>query len=109
MEIINSVEELLEHLYSSCATSRYCCGGYIEFQGNLCQVEGFLPNKWCTLMPSSKFPKTIFSINNFIEDKEHFILCIYRGDAFVLDQTLGVKLPIEIEDEIIATIKGYNY
>lgn len=109
MEIINSCEELINHLYSSYGTTKYCCGGYIEFQGNLCEVEGFFPDRWCVLMPSSKFPKTVFSINNIIGDEEHFILCIYKGNAFVLDQTLGVKLPMEIYDELVATIQGYSY
>ena len=57
-------------------------------------------------MPSTKFPKTVFVIDDYEED-EQFILYVYRGEYFVLDQTLAVKLPNYIKDELIATIQGY--
>ena len=112
MQIINNCDELLTYLTNDKffdGFHEYSCGGYLQFQGNMCEVGGFMPDRWCILMPSSKFPKTVFSTNNIIGDEEHFILCIYKGNAFVLDQTLGVKLPIEIYDELVTTIQEYKY
>lgn len=106
MEIINNCDELLEHLYSSYGTSKYCCGGYIKFQDRLYEIKGFMPDKWCNLMPSSKFPKTVFSVQCI--DEKYFMLGIFKGDVFVLDETLGIKLPIEIKDEIVFAIQYHN-
>lgn len=66
-----------------------------------------MPDRWCTLMPSPKFPKTVFAIDDCDCTDKEFMLYIYKGDAFVLDQTLAVKLPGYVKDELIATIQGY--
>ena len=109
MDIINNCDELLAYLTNEeffNGSHKYSCGGYLEFQGDLCEVGGFMPDRWCTLMPSSKFPKTVFAINDYEDNK--FILYIFKGDSFVLDQTLAIKLPNYVKDELIATIQGYN-
>lgn len=109
MNTINNCDELLAYLANDeffCGSHKYSCGGYLEFQGDLCEVGGFMPDRWCTLMPSNKFPKTVFAIQDY--QKEYFILLIFRGNAFSLDETLGVKLPIYVKDELIATIQSYN-
>lgn len=113
MTIINNCDELLSHLFQSYGELKYACGGYIEFQGHLCEIGGFMPSRWCILMPSVKFPKTVFAINDDYEvydylNDDQFILYIYKGDEFVLDQTLAVVLPNYIKDELIATIQGYK-
>ena len=107
MEIINSCDGLLAHLFQIYGDCMYACGGYIEFQGDLCEIGGFMPSRWFILMPSIKFPRTVFCIDDNYDEDDQFILYIYKGDAFVIDQTLGVKLPNYIKDELIATIQGY--
>lgn len=106
MEIINNCDELLDHLFQSWGDCKYACGGHIMFQGDICEVEGIMPDRWCTFMPSTKFPRTVFAIDECSWDGQ-FTLYIFKGDAFVLDQTLAVKLPNYIKDELIATIQGY--
>ena len=108
MDTVNNCEELLAYLANEeffCGSHKYSCGGYLEFQGNICEVGGFMPDRWCTLMPSYKFPKTVFAIDDYDED-DQFILYVFQGDSFILDQTLAVKLPNYVKDELIATIKG---
>lgn len=107
MEIINNCDELLAYLYAAYDTCQYCCGGHLEFQGDVCDVEGFMPDWRGTFMPSPTFPSTVFSIQDGSDDK-HFILCIFRGPQFILDQTLGVELPNYVKDELMATIEGIN-
>ena len=109
MDIINNCDELLAYLTNEeffNGSHKYSCGGYLEFQGDLCEVGGFMPDRWCTLMPSSKFPKTVFAINDCEDNK--FILYVFKGNSFVLDQTLAIKLRNYVKDELIATIQGYN-
>ena len=111
MQIINNCDELLTYLTNDRffdGFHEYSCGGYLQFQGNMCEVGGFMPDRWCTLMPSIKFPKTVFAIDDYDPTDEAFMLYIYKGDAFVLDQTLAVVLPNCIKDELIATIQGYK-
>ena len=105
MEIINNCDELLTYLFQTYGDCMYACGGYLEFQGDLCEIGGFMPDRWCTLIPSPKFPRTVFGIDDY-EDNQ-FILYIFKGDAFILDQTLAVKLPNYVKDELIATIQDY--
>lgn len=107
MEIINNCDELLAHLCAEYGELTYCCGGHLEFQGDVCEVWGYMPDWRGTFMPSPKFHKTVFSIQDG-SDNNHFILCVFKGDAFILDQTLGVELPNYVKDELVATIQGYN-
>ena len=106
MEIINNCDELLAHLFEAYGSARYVCDSHIMFQGDLCTIGGFMPDRWCVLMPSSKFSKTVFAIDNYDGDGP-FILYIFGGDAFRLDQTLAVRLPNYVKDELIATIQDY--
>lgn len=106
LTILNSCDELLAHLYSAYGTCQYAYDGYLEFQGDLCEIGGIAPDPKGIFMPSPKFPKTVFSIQEDEQD-DAFILCILAGDEFILDQTLGVKLPEYVRDELIATIQGY--
>lgn len=106
MEVINNCDELLAHLFEAYGSARYVCDSHIMFQGDLCTIGGFMPNRWCTLMPSTKFHKTVFGIDDY-DEEGHFILYIFSGDSFTLDQTLAVKLPNYVKDELIATIQGY--
>ena len=109
MDTINNCDELLAYLANReffCGSHKYTCGGYLEFQGNICEIGGFMPDRWCTLMPSSKFPKTVFAIDDY--EGNQFTLYVFQGDSFVLDQTLAIKLPNYVKDELIATIQGYN-
>lgn len=111
MDTINNCDELLAYLTNEeffNGSHKYSCGGYLEFQGDLCEVGGFMPDKWCLFMMSTKFPKTLFSIQDYGCQQEHFILFIFKGDRFYLDQTLGIILPTYVRDELIATIQGYN-
>lgn len=111
MQIINNCDELLTYLTNDKffdGFHEYSCGGYLQFQGNMCEVGGFMPDRWCTLIPSIKFPKTVFAIDDYDPTDEEFMLYIYKGDAFVLDQTLAIKLPDYAKDELIATIQGYK-
>ena len=111
MQIINNCDELLTYLTNDKffdGFHEYSYGGYLEFQGNMCEVGGFMPDRWCILMPSIKFPKTVFCIDDYDPTDEKFMLYIYKGEEFVLDQTLAVVLPNCIKDELIATIQGYK-
>ena len=111
MQVINNCDELLTYLTNDKffdGFHEYSCGGYLQFQGNMCEVGGFMPDRWCTLMPSIKFPKTVFAIDDYDPTDEEFMLYIYKGDAFVLDQTLAIKLPEYVKDELIDTIQGYK-
>ena len=105
MKVINNCDELLAYLFGTCDDTEYACGGHIEFQGDICEIGGCMPDRWCTLMPSYKFPRTVFAIDDYDNDGQ-FTLYIFKGDSFVLDQTLAVKLPNYVKDELIATIKG---
>lgn len=106
MQVINNCDELLSHLFETCHSTIYFYGGHIMFQGYLCEIGGYLPDRWCILMPSPKFPKTVFCIDDYDPTDEEFMLYIYKGEEFVIDQTLAVKLPSCIKNELIATIQG---
>ena len=41
-----------------------------------------------------------------IDENGKFILYIFKGEEFILDQTLAVILPNYVKEELIATIKG---
>lgn len=105
MKILNNCDKLLAHLFEACEDTIYACGGHIMFQGDMCEAGGFMPSRWCRLIPSTKFPKTVFAIDDYNEDSQ-FTLYIFKGEEFILDQTLAVKLPNYVKDELIATIKG---
>lgn len=52
MDIINNCDELLAYLTNEeffNGSHKYSCGGYLEFQGDLCEVGGFMPDRWCTM------------------------------------------------------------
>ena len=105
MKEINNCDELLAHLFETYDDTRYACGGHIMFQGDICEIGGIMPDRDCILMPSYKFPRTVFAIDDYDRDGQ-FTLYIFKGDSFVLDQTLAIKLPSYVKDELIATIKG---
>lgn len=105
MKVINNCDELLAHLFEAYDDAIYACGGHIMFQGNICEIGGSMPDRWCTLMPSYKFSRTVFAIDDCGRDNQ-FMLYIFKGDSFVLDETLAVKLPNYVKDELIATLKG---
>ena len=105
MKILNKCDELLAYLFEIYDDTKYACGGHIMFQGDICEIGGVMPDRDCILMPSYKFPRTVFAIDDYDVD-DQFILYIFKGDSFVLDQTLAVKLPDYVKDELIATIKG---
>ena len=88
MKEINNCDELLAHLFETYGDTKYACGGYIMFQGDICEIGGFMPDRWCTLMPSYKFPRTVFAIDDYDIDGQ-FILYVFHGDSFILDQTLA--------------------
>ena len=104
MKVLNNCDELLIHLFEAYEDAIYTCGGHIMFQGDICEVRGFMPGRWSILMSSTKFPKTVFAIDDYEEGQ--FTLYILKGEEFMLDQTLAVKLPNYVTDELIATIKG---
>lgn len=103
----NNCNELLAYLFRTYNDCRCAFGNYIMFQGKQYEIGGFMPSRWCILMPSIKFPRTVFCIDDNCDEDDQFILYIYKGDSFVIDQTLGIKLPNYIKDELIATIQGY--
>ena len=105
MKILNNCDELLTYLFEIYDDTKYACGGHIMFQGDICEIGGVMPDRWCILMPSYKFPRTVFAIDDHDENGQ-FNLYIFKGGSFVLDQTLAVKLPNYVRDELIATIKG---
>ena len=107
--MLNNCDELLAYLFKASGDTRYACGVHIMFQGDICEIGGAMPDRWCILIPSCKFPRTVFAIDDDYENDEQFILYVYRGEHFVLDQTLAIKLPNYVKDELIATIQGYNY
>ena len=103
-KISNNCDELLTHLFKACSDTVYASGGNIIFQGDICEIGGFMPDRWCILMPSTKFPKTVFAIDDYSEDGQ-FFLYIFKGKEFILDQTLAVKLPNYIKEELIEILK----
>ena len=105
MKVINNYDELLTHLFKTYGDIEYACGSHIMFQGDICEIGGSMPDRWCILIPSCKFPRTVFAIDDHDENGQ-FNLYIFKGDSFVLDETLAVKLPNYVKDELIATIKG---
>ena len=105
MKILNNCDELLAHLFEVYDDAEYACGGHLMFQGDICEIGGVMPDRECILMPSYKFPKTIFVIDEYDKDGQ-FNLYIFKGGSFVLDETLAVKLPNYVKDELIATLKG---
>ena len=105
MKVINNCDELLAHLFEAYDNAIYACGGYIMFQGDICEIGGAMPDRWCILIPSCKFPRTVFAIDDYDENGQSN-LYIFEGSSFVLDETLAVKLPNYVKDELVATIKG---
>ena len=105
MKILNNCDELLAHLFEAYDNAEYACGGHLMFQGDICEIGGAMPDRWCILMPSYKFPRTVFAIDDHDENGQ-FNLYIFKGGSFVLDETLAVKLPNYVKDELIATLKG---
>ena len=105
MKEINNCDELLAYLFETYDDTKYACGGHIMFQGDICEIGGVMPDRECILMPSCKFPRTVFAIDEHDENGQ-FNLYIFKGDSFVLDQTLAVELPNYVWEELIATIKG---
>ena len=105
MKILNNCDELLAYLFEIYDDTKYACGGHIMFQGDICEIGGIMPDKDCILMPSYKFPRTVFAIDDHDENGQ-FNLYIFKGGSFVLDETLAVKLPNYVKDELIATLKG---
>ena len=106
MKTINNCDELLIHLLEAYDDNRYADGGQIMFQGEICEVGGFMPSRWCILMPSTKFCKTVFAIDDNHNENIPFFLYIFKGDEFIIDQTLAIMLPYYVKDELIDTIKG---
>lgn len=104
MKKLNNCDELLAYLFEAYDNNVYVCGGHIEFQGDICEIGGTMPDRWCILMPSCKFPRTVFAIDDYDENGQ-FTLYIFKGDSFVLDETLAVKLPNYVKNELIATLK----
>ena len=105
MKEINNCDELLAYLFETYDDTKYACGGHIMFQGDICEIGGAMPDRWRILIPSYKFPRTIFAIDDHDENGQ-FNLYIFKGGSFVLDETLAVKLPNYVKDELIATLKG---
>ena len=105
IKILNNCDELLAHLFEAYDDAEYACGGHLMFQGDICEIGGAMPDRWCILIPSCKFPRTVFAIDDHDENGQ-FTLYIFKGDSFVLDETLAVKLPNYVKDELIATLKG---
>ena len=105
MKILNNCDELLTYLFEIYDDTKYACGGHIMFQGDICEIGGAMPDRWCILIPSCKFPRTVFAIDDHDENGQ-FNLYIFKGGSFVLDETLAVKLPNYVKDELIATLKG---
>ena len=105
MKILNNCDELLAYLFEIYDDTKYACGGHIMFQGDICEIGGAMPDRDCILMPSYKFPKTVFALDDHDENGQ-FNLYIFKGGSFVLDETLAVKLPNYVKDELIATLKG---
>ena len=105
MKILNNCDELLAHLFEIYDDTKYACGGHIMFQGDICEIGGAMPDRDCILMPSYKFPRTVFALDDHDENGQ-FNLYIFKGGSFVLDETLAVKLPNYVKDELIATLKG---
>lgn len=106
MKTINNCDELLIHLLEAYDNNSYADGSQIMFQGEICEVGGFMPGRWCILMPSKKFCKTVFAIDGDNCDKNSFFLYVFKGDEFTIDQTLAIMLPSYIKEELLATIKG---
>ena len=104
MEYINNCDELLAHLFKAYGSYHYVCGGHIMFQGSLCEIGGAMPDRWCTFMPSPKFPRTVFVIDDY--SNREFMLYIYKGEKFTLDETMAVKLPNYVKDKLIAAIQA---
>ena len=103
---INNCDELIIHLLEAYDDNRYAGGGQIMFQGDICEIGGFMPGRWCILMPSKKFYKTVFAIDGDCNNNAPFFLYVFKRDEFTIDQTLAVMLPSYIKEELLATIKG---
>lgn len=107
MEILNNCDELLAlltHDRFHCGSHEYSCGGYLIFQENECEIGGLGGGCEGTFFMSPKYPMFIFEIT---AEDEYFTLSVFRGPSFILDQTLGIKLPNYILGELIATIQNY--
>ena len=101
MEVIKTCDELLAHLFQSYGDCKYSCGGYIEFQKTLCEIGGFMPSRWCILMPSIKFPKTVFAINDDCEVYDYLnddINLLANPDLSKLG--LHHKMPEQLVDDL---------
>lgn len=114
MDIINNCDELLAYLANEeffNGSHKYSCGGYLEFQGDLCEVGGIGGGCEGIFLMSSKYPMYLFEITPeyYCEDcSACFTLSVFRGPSIHFDQTLGIRLPNYVKDELIATIQGYN-
>lgn len=106
MKHINNCDELLTHLVQAYGSYQYNYGDHIMFQGDLCEIGDCNYNRLTTLMTTPKFPNIVFAIGN-CNEKGQFFLCLYSEDHSILE-TLAVKLPDYIKNELMTTIAGYD-
>lgn len=96
----NQLIELLISSYQTCQHTRL-----IEFQGEICEIGGAMPQTDGLFLMNPNYPMTVFIVGQDNRDGS-FYLYLFMGREFIFDQTLCAVLPISVRDELIATIKG---
>lgn len=97
--------ELIELLLSIYSKEVDDNEGIITFEGDDCKFGG-IGGKLDLFIISPVFNGFAFGINRgYVEDRT-FTLSVFRGPMFCTDQTLGITLPKQVGNELIATIMG---
>jgi hypothetical protein len=97
MDNYNTCEEIINFLYKKYEES--CVQGQFEIGSNIYHVDGFMPTtKDLTDGIYILRTNTLFLIGTTNDDK--FILYIFKGPKFYMDQTLGIVLPLDLKDDM---------
>ena len=90
-------EAIVNFLYEKYEES--CVQGHYDISGDIYHVDGFMPTtKDLTDGIYILRNNTLFLIGTTNDDK--FILYIFKGPKFYMDQTLGIKVPVYLHDTL---------
>lgn len=93
----DTCEKIVSFLYEN--YERSCVQGHYDINGDIYHVDGFMPTtKDLTDGIYILRNNTLFLLGITNDDK--FILYIFKGPKFYMDQTLGIVLPLDLKDDM---------
>lgn len=95
--MFDTCKKIVSFLYEN--YERSCVQGHYDISGDIYHVDGFMPTtKDLTDGIYILRNNTLFLIGITNDDK--FILYIFKGPKFYMDQTLGIVLPLGLKDDM---------